>query len=99
MQEKSAREKSISICYELPAYDTRRLTSSSVNSYKCVNCVRVPKSLTKKINEHKYRKINKQLEEKDATIRRLRQEPNIKTNARDIIKNNDLESFLTRLKI
>jgi len=82
-------------CSDLPAYEIHRLTSSSVNSFKCINCVRVPKSLTKRINEHKAGKINKELKEKETTIQKLRQELSIKTNARDIIKN-DLESFLTK---
>jgi len=62
--------------------------------YKCIDCVRVPKSLTKKISEQNYRKVDKEQEVKDSIITRLRQELQIKTNARNIIKN-DLESFLS----
>ena len=81
-------------CSELPAYEVQRLISSSSNSYKCISCVRVPRSLMKIMNERKYKSIDKEVEEKDAIIKRLQHELSIKTNARNIIKN-DLESFLT----
>ena len=81
-------------CSELPAYEIQRIISSTSNPFKCITCVRVPKSLTKIMNERKYKKVSKDIEEKDTVIRRLRQELSIKTNARNIIRN-DLESFFT----
>jgi len=81
-------------CSELPAYEIHRILSNTTNLYKCIDCVRVPKSLIKKLEEKKYNKINNELEARDTIIRRLRHEVSIKTNARDIIKN-DLETFIT----
>ena len=82
-------------CSELPAYEIQRIISSTSNSYKCITCVRVPKSLTKVMNENKYKKRIKVVDERDVIIKQLQQELRIKTNARDIIRN-DLESFLTK---
>ena len=81
-------------CSELPAYEIQRIISSSSNSYKCITCVRVPKSLMKIMSQRKYKSIDKEMEEKDVIIKQLEHELNMKTNARNIIRN-DLESFLT----
>ena len=89
------KRKVHSECSELPAYEIQRIVSSTSNSYKCIACVRVPKSLTKIMNENRYKKRIKEADEKDVIIKRLQHELSIKTNARDIIKN-DLESFLTK---
>ena len=81
-------------CSKLPAYEIQRIISSTSNPYKCITCVRVPKALTKILNENKYQTVNKEIQEKDSIIKQLRQELSMKTNARNIIRN-DLESFLS----
>ena len=81
-------------CSELPAYEIQRIISSTSNSYKCVSCVRVPKSLIKIVNQHKYKKVCKEIAEKDKVIERLQEELRLKTNARNIIRI-DLQSFLS----
>ena len=80
-------------CSELPVYEIQRIISCTSNSYKCINCVRVPKSLMKIMSERRYRNIGKEVEEKDTIISQLQHELSVKTNARNI-KRNDLESFL-----
>ena len=81
-------------CSKLPAYEIQRIISSTSNPYKCITCVRVPKALKEILNENKYQIISKEIQEKDSIIKQLRQELSMKTNARNIIRN-DLESFLS----